>query len=339
VGCSKSRPHASTISGWRACPDHSALPPDTPNLDATLAAIADEYRYEFLVSPLDHQKTPELVAALVFHGFLPMGGRMYSSQVLFPKIHHKRCIVRPADVHVPKKVLKRAKEYRLSVDQAWQEVVRLIVRHTYTYKSGDNWLSSGLVATYERVATLPSSLRRGVCFHSIELWHVASDNLVAGEIGCTAGGVFTSLTGFCLKEKFSGSGMVQLIALAALLRRCGFMLWDLGMEMPYKLELGARSVPRAEWLRQQRVLRELGNIHIYCLVGGEPAVNLLRCEAQGDEEGRQDASLAEGEAAGKRLASNLFPCSGMSERSAGSTSAFLQKCTPGRVDGGDVVMR
>ena len=50
-----------------------------------------------------------------------------------------------------------------------------------------------------------------------------------------------------MKDKYPGAGSVQLAALGAWLVKQGFQLWDLGMELEYKLEMGARVVPRSDW--------------------------------------------------------------------------------------------
>jgi len=76
--------------------------------------------------------------------------------------------------------------------------------------------------------------------------------LVAGELGYTVGSIYTSLTGYYTE---SGSGMVQLVTLARLLQKNNFQLWDFGMTMAYKVQLGGKEVLRADWLRTVLDLR------------------------------------------------------------------------------------
>lgn len=78
--------------------------------------------------------------------------------------------------------------------------------------------------------------------HSVEVW--SEGKLVAGELGYVVGSIYTSLTGAYTLE---GAGGVQLVALGKLLEKLGFSIWDFGMEMNYKIELGASSVPREKW--------------------------------------------------------------------------------------------
>jgi hypothetical protein len=41
-----------------------------------------------------------------------------------------------------------------------------------------------------------------------------------------------------------GAGAVQLAVLGQILKKCGFKLWDFGMEMKYKKDLGGSSITR-----------------------------------------------------------------------------------------------
>lgn len=46
--------------------------------------------------------------------------------------------------------------------------------------------------------------------------------------------------------------MIQMAALARILERCGFAFWDLGMDIPYKRDLGARELEREAFLERYR---------------------------------------------------------------------------------------
>lgn len=226
------------------------------NLELILPRIVDEglgEGNEFLVTDLTaEERTPQLIALLIWHGFMPMAGH----GMLLPKIHLERCIMAPQQVHIGRKVRRRAKGFHLTVDQAWPQVVEHIQDLTYTSEPGDCWLSNELAQAYLQVGSVKSQWRRGgVAFHSVELWHTASGELVAGEIGYVCGRVYSSCTGFTKKEQFPGTGSVQLAALGCWLARSGFAIWDLGMDLKYKSELGGRLVPRKEWAEHIRRLR------------------------------------------------------------------------------------
>lgn len=239
------------------------IPPSWPleELDRVLPLLVDQGLPgggEFLLAELKaDEKTPAVIAILIWHGYLPMAGDLMGSRMLLPKIHHRRCVLAPADVHVGRKVRRKAKGFHLTIGTAWSQVVTAIQQFTFTMVKGDCWLSDELARAYEAVTGVNSKWRRGgVRFHSIELWHTESGKLVAGEIGYTCGSIYSSCTGFALKEEYSGAGSVQLAALGRWLAKSGFAIWDLGMELDYKLELGGQLVPRKEWIRTVRSLRE-----------------------------------------------------------------------------------
>ncbi|KAF4740220.1 hypothetical protein FOZ62_000243, partial [Perkinsus olseni] len=94
-----------------------------------------------------------------------------------------------------------------------------------------------------------------VTLHSIELRRADTKELVAGELGCLVGN-YTSLTGF-FDSKSPGLGSVQMAALGAYLSNEGLaQMWDIGMDIEYKRGLGARNLPRTEFVRTFRHLRD-----------------------------------------------------------------------------------
>ena len=71
-----------------------------------------------------------------------------------------------------------------------------------------------------------------------------------GEVGYQIGGIYTSLSGFCLRDdNHKNWGTLQLVLLAQLLSRRGFSFWNMGhAEMVYKKRLGACVLSRADFL-------------------------------------------------------------------------------------------
>ena len=118
----------------------------------------------------------------------------------------------------------------------------------------------------DSTTTTTRTIQVPVRVFSIELWATTTDTdsmkdddddnddttnstrrrrLVAGEVAYSVGdrACFTSMTGF---SKESSAGSVQLLALGRALQQSGYPVWDLGMEMDYKQDLGARHPwPRA----------------------------------------------------------------------------------------------
>lgn len=216
--------------------------------------------------------TAEFIAALCFEGFLPICcdlsvGSGSALHVLLPKLHTQRCILRFPDLHVSKKTRRRAKSYRLTVCQAFGEVVSGCLKqhgesswlHAPLRDSFASLASSFAPATTPAVSssTESASKSRGLGHGaasarlvSFELWR--DGQLLAGEIGSVAGCSYTSFTGFYAVD---GAGAVQLALTAKVLELAGFAFWDLGQEHAYKLSLGGMLVPRAGFLADFRVER------------------------------------------------------------------------------------
>jgi len=111
---------------------------------------------------------------------------------------------------------------------------------------------------------------------------------VAGEIGFTVGGVYTSLSGWTEERNSDGLGFAQLVLLGRWLQRKGYAFWSLGHcyspEMDYKRELGHRIFPRTDFLAFLKEHRgqfrldasavEASDAHKVVLEDGE------RCDAQ-----------------------------------------------------------
>mmetsp|Transcript_40110 Transcript_40110/g.56507 ORF Transcript_40110/g.56507 Transcript_40110/m.56507 type:complete len:146 (+) Transcript_40110:464-901(+) len=81
--------------------------------------------------------------------------------------------------------------------------------------------------------------------------------MVGGELGYTVGTIYTSLTGF---SNETNAGSVQLAALGKLLCQNGFTMWDLGMDMDYKQDLGTHLMPRSEYVAYVHRIRQQTHI-------------------------------------------------------------------------------
>lgn len=236
-----------------------------PRLSAQLEDLAATYDDEFVWSS---SFAPTFLAELVAHGYLSIATQVRSglgvaqseAYVLLPKIHRQRCVLRHEALHVSRSVRRQAARYRLTVNEAMEAVVAGCHR-----QHGESWLYPPMVAALTALHHRPERTAandRLVSVVSVELWTRPTDEeggdqsqcrlLVAGELGTVCGAVYTSLSGFRTE---SGAGMVQLAALARLLAHSGFAFMDLGMELAYKLEMGAVCLPRAEFIRMQREAR------------------------------------------------------------------------------------
>jgi len=206
---------------------------------------------------------PELSAAMVYAatqaGFMPMSAVFSVAEgvertFFTPKLHTLRCLLSPELVHVSHTARRQAAAYTISLNRDFPAVLQhCIAVH------GQGWLTPDLCSVFlqlQQHQQLPRQFDDGLFagdssaiadrvlqLVSVELWKDAE--LAAGELGYRIGSVYTSLSGFYLVP---GAGTVQLTLLGGLLAKAGCRLWDLGMPMAYKQNLGGSLLPRREYL-------------------------------------------------------------------------------------------
>eukprot|EP00658_Telonema_sp_P-2_P016182 TRINITY_DN1626_c0_g1_i1.p1 TRINITY_DN1626_c0_g1~~TRINITY_DN1626_c0_g1_i1.p1 ORF type:complete len:295 (+),score=52.73 TRINITY_DN1626_c0_g1_i1:200-1084(+) len=193
---------------------------------------------------------PGFVARLIAAGFIPMSERLGTGECVFlPKLHQRRCLLLWPELHKSKNAVRRSKGYSVTVDQSFDVVWAACLE-----QHGKTWLHDSLRRALRAIWETEGGIQ-GVQMHTFELWDTKGQ-LVAGELGASSGGVYTSFTGFSSRDHKS-AGSIQMICTAELLERAGYEFWDLGMEYEYKVELGARVVERAEFLSGLRAVREV----------------------------------------------------------------------------------
>jgi Leu/Phe-tRNA-protein transferase len=111
-------------------------------------------------------------------------------------------------------------------------------------RHGEDWLSPPLreafLALYRAGGRPPPAMPQMAAFGLYR-----EGRLVAGEFGAVLGRVYTSYSGYYDEDS---AGSVQLVLTGRWLRDAGFAFWDLGMDIPYKLRLGARVLSRGNFL-------------------------------------------------------------------------------------------
>jgi Leu/Phe-tRNA-protein transferase len=170
---------------------------------------------------------------------------------------------------VRKSVRKKSKRFSLSVNRDFDAVIR----GCHEQHGSSCWLVPPLVKSFRELHQAGSTdamlvtegTKCPVRIYSIEVWN-EENKLVGGELGYTVGSIYTSLTGFCSQD---GAGSVQLAALGRLLCETGFTLWDLGMDMEYKQDLGSQLMLRSEFVQEVKRVR-VANGHVVLPAGQDP---------------------------------------------------------------------
>jgi leucyl/phenylalanyl-tRNA---protein transferase len=130
----------------------------------------------------------------------------------------------------------RRSGWETTVDRAFAAVLAGCSVRPRGLLEGGTWITPAMRAAYQRLHDLGHA-------HSLEVWD--GDELVGGLYGVGVGGVFTGESMFHLA---SDASKVALVDLAARLTQAGGCLVDVQMVTPHLASLGARDLPRAEFL-------------------------------------------------------------------------------------------
>jgi leucyl/phenylalanyl-tRNA--protein transferase len=170
----------------------------------------------------------------------------------------ERSVLAFADLHIPRS-LARARTHttlRFTLDEAFAEVIRACAA---TPRPGQNgtWITAEVIAAYVRFHRLGHA-------HSVEAWHGA--RLVGGVYGVDVDGAFAAESMFYDEPNASKLALLHLIER---LQARGLDWLDTQVMTPHVARLGARMIPRDEFLDQLRRTRARG-LHIFPRSGLEP---------------------------------------------------------------------
>jgi Leu/Phe-tRNA-protein transferase len=197
-------------------------------------------------------------------GLIAVGHEVGSDlEILLPQMQRSYCLFDWENISRNKCILKqirnRFNNFRIRINHD----PKAAVCNIHEFHGRKSWLSAKYREILEKlfvrgtfvIEGIPTT-SRSIVFRmcSIEMYS-PSDELVAAELGYVIGGTFTSLTGFCLRQKGVSIGKVQILALAKLLSVCGFQFLNMGQPpergcMQYKTELGGVEFLREAFLRR-----------------------------------------------------------------------------------------
>lgn len=181
-----------------------------------------------------------------------------------------RTVLAPGSIHASRSMRRflRRSELRVSFDQAFAEVIAACAApREYTDAT---WITPDMQQAYINLHQLGHA-------HSVEVWE--GDQLVGGLYGVALGRMFFGESMF---SRRSNASKTALLALGAVLRRLGCELIDCQMPTEHLSSMGAREVPRVEFIRCIRRLTSQPDI--WPAGGIEPrmAASILEAFAPGD---------------------------------------------------------
>lgn len=152
-----------------------------------------------------------------------------------------------ADLHLPRSLARsrRRAPYRFTIDAAFPAVIRACGATPRPGQDG-TWITAEIVVAYERLHRL------GIA-HSAEAW--LDDRLVGGIYGVAVDGVFAGESMF---HRAPDASKLALLHLLDHLSGRGLDWLDIQVLTPHMARLGARAVPRDEFLARLATTRARG---------------------------------------------------------------------------------
>jgi leucyl/phenylalanyl-tRNA--protein transferase len=142
------------------------------------------------------------------------------------------------ELHVPRSLARERRRTRLTftIDRAFERVIRACAEVERAHERG-TWIKPWMIRGYCEFHRLGRA-------HSVEAWE--GEELVGGVYGVDAGGAFAGESMFHLRPNASKLALLHLIEH---LRARGLHWLDTQVLTPHMEALGARLVPREEFLR------------------------------------------------------------------------------------------
>ena len=153
-----------------------------------------------------------------------------------------RMVLYVSEVHVSRSLSKviKANRFRVTLDTAFRDVVRGCAEARRDHEG--TWITPAMEEAYVRLADLGYA-------HSVEAWQGGS--LVGGLYGVAVGRMFFGESMF---TRVSDASKVALVSLTRQLERWRMPLIDCQMSTTHLSSLGARDMPRADFVREVRYL-------------------------------------------------------------------------------------
>ncbi|KAA3633660.1 MAG: leucyl/phenylalanyl-tRNA--protein transferase [Bacteroidetes bacterium] len=129
------------------------------------------------------------------------------------------------------------KKFEVTYDTRFRQVM-VLCRDQYRKQQFGSWISNDMIEAYVKLHELGYA-------HSVEVWK--EEQLVGGLYGLSLGKMFFGESMFSLETNASKFGFITLVRK---LESLGFIMIDCQQETPHLGSLGARGIPRSEFLKK-----------------------------------------------------------------------------------------
>lgn len=169
-----------------------------------------------------------------------------------------RMVLVPSERHVSRSLRRviGSGRFRVTMDTAFGQVVRGCAASRPDQDG--TWITPAIIEAYTRLAEMGYA-------HSVEAWD--GSDLVGGLYGVGLGRMFFGESMFARR---SDASKVALATLLAQMERWDMPLVDCQVPSPHLASLGAREIPRAEFLSQVHALVHRPPVPSPWRVGAEP---------------------------------------------------------------------
>jgi len=149
------------------------------------------------------------------------------------------------DLHIPRRLARTRNKttFHFTVDRAFRQVITHCATVQRKHESG-TWITRQMIRAY-------CELHRQGHAHSVEVWEDAE--LVGGMYGVDACGSFSGESMFSLRSNASKLGLLFLIEH---LNERGLDWIDIQMVTPHLEALGAKAIPRADFLEKLKATQK-----------------------------------------------------------------------------------
>ncbi|HLW65640.1 MAG TPA: leucyl/phenylalanyl-tRNA--protein transferase [Gemmataceae bacterium] len=146
-----------------------------------------------------------------------------------------RAIIELGELHISRRLQRtiNSGKFTVTLDKNFEAVMRACGE-----RKENTWINSEMLQAYCRLHELGHA-------HSAEVWH--EGELAGGVYGVSLGGLFAGESMFYRERDAS---KVALAFLFERLRACGFELFDTQILNDHTASLGAKEIPRSEYLQR-----------------------------------------------------------------------------------------